>query len=278
MVQSIKVVTINILFDLRDWPRRRDLLVQGLAAEQADLIGIQEVKLPENNAAWLAEQLGFPYVQLVPYGPNDVPSLPNYGSAILSRHPFQQEAILDLQSQGRFAQRVQVEIAGQPLIFCNGHYFWYPGPAPGRQAQIARLLAWLAELPPELPQVVVGDFNGEPQTPAIAQMRQAFTSAYAAHHGCEPDYTCPTPLARRNWRKVVRQVWLDLFYNRTLRSWRGTLDYIFVSPTLSVRDCRLILNQPAPGSRRLYPSDHFGLAAELVWSGGDRPGDSRQIS
>jgi len=265
MTEAIAVATINILFDLRDWSRRRDLLVEGLAAVQADLIGLQEVKLPENNAAWLAEQLGFPYVQLVPFATEDVPGVPSYGSAILSRHPFQDQAALDLQGQGRFAQRVQVEIAGRPLIFCNGHYFWYPGPAAGRQAQIERLLAWLAEIPADVPIVAVGDFNGEPQTPAIARLRQQFTSAYAACHGREPDYTCPTPLARRNWRKVIRQIWLDLFYNHTLRPWRGTLDYIFFSSHLTARHCELILDRPAPGSRTLYPSDHFGLAAELAW-------------
>ncbi|NJL01935.1 MAG: endonuclease/exonuclease/phosphatase family protein [Spirulinaceae cyanobacterium SM2_1_0] len=265
MPPIVKVATINILFDLRDWSQRRELLVQGLAAEQPDLIGIQEVKLPENTAAWLAEQLGYAHVQLAPHQPVDIPGIPPYGSAILSRRPFQQQATLDLGSQGRVAQRVQVEVDGHPLVFCNGHYFWYPGPAPGREAQVERLLGWLADIPADCPIIAVGDFNGEPQTPAIARLRQHFTSAYAAHHGHEPDYTCPTPLARRNWRRVVRQIWLDAVYNRRLKSWRGTLDYIFVSPQLQVRDCRIILDQPAPGSRTLYPSDHFGLTAELAW-------------
>lgn len=63
----VKVVTINILFEMEKWAQRRELLVEGLAAQQADLIGLQEVKLPEDNSAWLAQQLNMPYVQLVPY-------------------------------------------------------------------------------------------------------------------------------------------------------------------------------------------------------------------
>ena len=63
----VKVVTINILSDLDRWPRRRDLLRDGLAVEQADLIGLQEVRLREETGAWLAEQLGMPYVYTVPF-------------------------------------------------------------------------------------------------------------------------------------------------------------------------------------------------------------------
>ena len=120
----VKVVTINILFEMEKWAQRRELLVEGLAAQRADLIGLQEVKLPEDNSAWLAQQLNMPYVQLVPYKGLDDKGFPYYGGAILSRHPFTQQDTLDLQTQGRVAQYVQVEVEGQPLVFCNGHYYW----------------------------------------------------------------------------------------------------------------------------------------------------------
>ena len=57
-----------------------------------------------------------------------------------------------------------------------------------------------------MPIVAVGDFNGMPETPAIALMRERFTSAYAAIHGQEPEYTCPTPLKKhRSWQyKLVK--------------------------------------------------------------------------
>ena len=75
----VKVVTINILFETEKWAQRRELLVEGLAAQQADLIGLQEVKLPEDNSAWLAQQLNMPYVQLVPYKGLDYKGFPYYG-------------------------------------------------------------------------------------------------------------------------------------------------------------------------------------------------------
>ena len=265
-LKCLKVATINILFEMGEWEQRRELLVQGLAAESADLIALQEVKLPENNSAWLAEQLNFPYVHLVPYGKSEIKRIPLYGTAILSRYPFQAKAVLDLQGQGRKAQYVQVEWQGKPLVFCNGHYYWYPGPSLHRVKQIELLLDWLGKFPPETPIIAVGDFNGAPGTPAIAKMKESFNSAYAAHHGQEPEYTCPTPLGWRGWQRKLRLLKLNLLKNHTLKPWRGTLDYIFVNQYFHVKDCRLILNQPASHSRNLYPSDHFGIVAELMVS------------
>ncbi|MGB5971286.1 MAG: endonuclease/exonuclease/phosphatase family protein [Spirulinaceae cyanobacterium] len=261
---NLKVVTINILFEMKEWQQRRELLVKGLAAENADLIALQEVKLPEDNSVWLAEKLSLPYIHLVPYEQSEIKHIPLYGAAILSRYPFSKKAILDLASQGRKAQYVQIEWQGKPLIFCNGHYYWHPGPSPGRVKQIELLLDWLGSLPQETPLIAVGDFNGTPDTPAIALMREQFTSAYAAYHGQEPEYTCPTPLAWHGWQRKWRSFKLNLLKNRTLKPWRGTLDYIFINQHLKVKDCHLILNQSSPYSRTLYPSDHFGMAALLT--------------
>jgi endonuclease/exonuclease/phosphatase family metal-dependent hydrolase len=260
----VKVVTINILYDMAEWEQRRTLLVDGLQAEQADLIALQEVKLPENTAAWLANELGMPYVQLAPDRRPISPDTTFVGNAILSRHPFVEEAVLDLQTQGRVAQYVQVNLDGQPLVFCNGHYYWHPGHHPERTKQVKLLIDWLSKLPSSMPIIAVGDFNGTPETPAITLMKQHFASAHADYHGGEPEYTCPTPLARRNWKRALRLVIRDLISNRTLRPWRGTLDYIFINQHLRVRSCQVILNQPAPNQRTLYPSDHFGIAADLT--------------
>ncbi|BAY21075.1 hypothetical protein NIES2100_08200 [Calothrix sp. NIES-2100] len=261
----VKVVTINILFEMDLWEQRRQLLVSGLKAVQPDLIGLQEVNLQENTSAWLAEQLEMPYVYLVAYQERAYQIGTEYGIAILSRYPFIQQAQLDLQSQGRLAQYVEVKIGDRPLIFCNGHYYWYPGSTPERMKQIQLLVGWLGKLSPEIPIIAVGDFNATPDTPEIAFIREKFTSAYANYHGKEPEYTCPTPLLKPNrslWRKVSLRL-LNLYTNRTFKSWRGTLDYIFINNHLTVRNCQLILTEPAPDNSNIYPSDHFGIAADL---------------
>ena len=52
--------------------------------------------------------------------------------------------------------------------------------------------------------------------------------------------------------------------------WRGTLDYIFVTPPAPGRpspvlEARLAFHSPAEHDPTLYPSDHFGLAARLIF-------------
>ncbi|MEQ8466954.1 endonuclease/exonuclease/phosphatase family protein [Coleofasciculus sp. E1-EBD-02] len=257
----VKIVTINILFEMDRWEQRRDLLAAGLKAQQADLIGLQEVKLPEDTSAWLAEQLEMPHVYLIPYQkPNQ--AQPKYGAAILSRYPFVQQAELDLQGQGRKAQYVQVEVEGKSLILCNGHYFWSPGSSPEREKQIRLLLDWLGKFLPDMPVVAVGDFNASPGTPEISLMQSQFTSAYGAHHGHEPEYTAPTPLWR-GWQRMLHYAISNWKRYGRFRHERGTRDYIFFNQYLRVQDCQLILTEPAPNDSTLYPSDHFGLAAQL---------------
>lgn len=247
----VKVVTINILFDMECWEKRSKLLVDELKVINADLIALQEINIQEQTGLGLAQQLNMPYMYLVPFQERPYKLGPEYGIAILSRYPFVLEQQLDLHSQGRLAQYVQVNINNQPLIFCNGHYYWQPGATPARMEQFKLLVDWLSELS-SLPIVAVGDFNATPDTPEIEFIREHFTSAYAAHHGQEPEYTCPTPLIKPS-RSLTPKI----------EPWRGTLDYIFINQRLQIHNCELILTKSAPDNEQIYASDHFGIVAEL---------------
>jgi endonuclease/exonuclease/phosphatase family metal-dependent hydrolase len=258
----LKVVTINILSDLSRWEERSPLLVHGLAELRPDLVALQEVSLPENNALWLANQLGFPHVYL---SPQTGKMGQEEGIAIISRMPFEYQATLDLKTQYRVAQCVQVRVGSQPLIFANGHFFWQPGESPERQQQVELFMVWLDSLRVDAPLVVCGDFNATPESASIEHMRQRLVSAYAARHNHEPDYTSPTPLPHSK-PELLRTI---LRYARYIKvgelrkSWQGTLDYIFVDSSIKVLDCQIVLDQPAPDNPQIYPSDHFGLAATL---------------
>ncbi len=258
----LKVVTINIFSDLSLWDKRRGPLVRELADLKPDLIALQEVSLAARNAQWLAEQVGLEHVYLSPKAGE---AGKREGIAILSQLPFQDQATLDLKTQNRVAQCVRVEKDGRPVVLVNGHFFWQPGDSPERQLQIERLLDWLDEIAGNLPVVVCGDFNATPEMPSIKIMQQHFSSAYAAKHGKEPDYTTPTPLPRSKL-KLILTLYKFIKYLR-LRDieldWRGTLDYIFVNEFIQVIDCQIVLDKPAPDDPSLYPSDHFGLMAVL---------------
>lgn len=260
---AFKVLTLNLLNDLSRWEERKSLLVSGLNELQPDLIGLQEVTHPldNGNARWLADQLGDYAVYVCP---KTGELRHKEGIAILSRLPVEHYETLDLRTQNRVAQYVQVRVGGHPVVFANGHYYWRPGETVERTKQVQLLLEWLKSLPQEAAIIAGGDFNGTPESEAITLMRQHYTSAHAAHHGCEPEYTCPTPLAHP--RRLFHDMALlltNLVVNRSLQPWRGTLDYIFVNDRVQVSSCEVALNHPSPHDPTLYPSDHFGLAATL---------------
>lgn len=260
---EIKVVTVNILSDLSRWQERRGLLVDQITALAPDVIALQEVKLPENNAQWLADQLGYPHVHL---SPKTGWESQREAIALLTRLPIEAQDTLDLRYQQRVAQYIRVSLAGQPLVIANGHFFWQPGNSEPRLRQVERLLAWLYGMAGKPPLIVCGDFNGTPDTNAIQRMYADFASAFQVVHGREPDYTCPTPLPRS--KTAVIRTLLGFFFllrPRYLKmAWRGTLDYIFVDRRLQVSEARVVLNIPDPDKPHIYPSDHFGLYARLI--------------
>lgn len=258
----LKVVTINIFIDLSLWDRRRWLLVEGLSELQPDLVALQEVSVPADNAHWLAKQLGLSHVYQTPKAGK---AGKKEAIAISSRFPFEAQGSLDLQTQDRVAQYVKIRVGDQSVVISNGHFFWQPGESPGRQRQIERLVDWLGQVPGKQGMVICGDFNATPDSTSIAIMRQHFTSVYAAQHGHEPEYTTPTPLPRSKLLMVRIFFEFIRYMNPTQfrLDWQGTLDYIFINSGLRVLDSQVVLNQPSQDDSTLYPSDHYGVLAVL---------------
>jgi endonuclease/exonuclease/phosphatase family metal-dependent hydrolase len=263
MGTMIRVATVNILNDLSRWDERRGLLAAGLHALSPDLIALQEVRDPlgTSTAHRLAGELGG-YSILV--RPKTGWGRYYEGIAVLSRLPVEGYEVLDLRSQQRVAQLVRVQVGGRPVVLVNGHYYWPTGLHGARVRQVTRVLDAVKALDPGTSVIACGDFNATPGSPAIDLLSRNLVSAHEARHGREPEYTCPTPLVGR-WRvrEILTRGLLRLFTNRPGGSWRGTLDYIFVSPDVRVVECGVFLDRPSPGDPTLYASDHLGLAATL---------------
>jgi len=257
---ALRVATLNILVDLHRWHERAPLIVEELRAIQPDLIALQEVALPANNAQWIADQLGGYSVHLCP---KTGAKGRREALAILSRWPVDEHAMLPLVAQDRVAQRVTVRHDGARVNFANTHLYWNPLDDAPRFEQVRKILDWL---PRDMGTIICGDFNAEPHHKSILAMTARFASAHRVAHGREPDYTCPTPLAQgRVMNEMARRVLerlSGLLLKRTNDSWRGTVDYIFVDSAMRVERCKVTFNRPSPGSERLYPSDHFGLVAD----------------
>ena len=265
-----KLVTFNLLNKKPSrWHERRRLIVRELRALQPDVIALQEVSLPHNNAQWLADQLGGYKVYTAPkagaLGARE-------GVATLSRLPVEARWTINLQAQSRVAQVLRLRLGDQPLIVVNGHFLFHVYDHIKRTQQVRQVLGWLRASADGCPTIACGDFNATPEMRTIQTMKAAFRSAYELVHGREPEYTCPTPLAYRfNALRKGLSTLGNLLANRQPRPWRGTLDYIFVDRHFRVLSCDLVLNAPAEDDPTLYPSDHVGLCATLALEPTDSP-------
>ena len=265
-----KLVTFNLLNKKPSrWHERRRLIVRELRALQPDVIALQEVSLPHNNAQWLADQLGGYKVYTAPKaGPLGA----REGLAVLSRLPVEARWTINLQAQSRVAQVLRLRLGDQPLIVVNGHFLFHVYDHIKRTQQVRQVLGWLRASADGCPTIACGDFNATPEMRTIQTMKTAFRSAYELVHGREPEYTCPTPLAYRfNALRKGLSTLGNLLANRQPRPWRGTLDYIFVDRHFRVLSCDLVLNAPAEDDPTLYPSDHVGLCATLALEPTDSP-------
>lgn len=258
----LKVVTLNLLNDLRDWPKRGPLIVDELRRLQPDLIALQEVTLPVNTAAWLAERLDGYSVHVCPKTGR---LRHEEALAILSRLPVDAHDWLSLVHQNRVAHLVVARQDDRPWIFANTHLYWSLLDSRQRLEQAEWLLDWLRE---HHTAIICGDFNAPPGARPLALLQSRFQSAHVAVHGREPEYTCPTPLHRGpGFRHRARDMAFRVggpLVKRRLTRWRETIDYIFVEKSLSVWECQTAFTQPAPDDPLVYPSDHLGLTATVA--------------
>ena len=113
---TLRIVTFNLLNDSTHWAEHAPLIVEGLRSLQPDVIALQEVRLPDNHAAWIADRLEGYETYLCPKtGPLRLIE----GEALLSRLPVEEHAALAFRRQGRVAHRITVRTSAGPCVICN---------------------------------------------------------------------------------------------------------------------------------------------------------------
>jgi endonuclease/exonuclease/phosphatase family metal-dependent hydrolase len=244
---TIRVATLNCRNTADNWRKRSRLLIDQLVELDPDVIGLQELRHFPSQGGWIAREAGWRARQPLWLYPAYKTGLWWFweGIAILTRFPILERETLKLAGQNRVANFTRVRLpAGGVLDFYNTHLT--SAGAETKKAQAKAILEWMASRP-GTPQVLVGDFNAAPSSPAIRFVLESLRSAHAVAYGTEPPRTVPTPL------------------RRTADPSHGVvMDYILVNDRVAVQDAWLTFDRPAPGDPQLYPSDHFGVAATLT--------------
>jgi endonuclease/exonuclease/phosphatase family metal-dependent hydrolase len=190
-----------------------------------DIVGLQEVdagrvpSLSVEQVLSLARGLNMHSA----YGPSWGDT---YGVAVLSKYPIveQRRYLLSSAEQQRACLESRIHLGNQTLTFFSVHLGLNPQE---RHRQLDELLAYTADAP--APKVLVGDFNANPGSQEIARVLEQFQNAFAVA-GTGGGYTSPADGPRE------------------------TIDYVFVSPDLSVLSAEVIPS---------LASDHLPVVARV---------------
>lgn len=245
-MDRLLVATLNILNLADRWDERLPLILADFAALQPDVIGMQEVVYPLQQDRLIGAAGEGRYEAIRGWA-----GRPEYGNSILVKAPLAAESYerLDL-GISRSSHRVIVPLPnGARLLFAVTHLHHPPAAGADRLAQVEQLISWLDASPAHDAMVVVGDFNANPREPAYARMGAAgFRSAYKEANGSEPAVTWPSGLQAPAMDTDGEP---------------DCLDYLWLRGDIAAESARLICDRPAVGDPTLYPSDHFGVAAQV---------------
>jgi endonuclease/exonuclease/phosphatase family metal-dependent hydrolase len=248
--------------------RRMRVIAEELAALGPDVIALQEAAVSRrlgNVPERLARRLGYHHVHAPAtryvFGGGILSRLVvgvlgfREGPAVLSRFPIIESEVYELPRcqhtlDPRVLLRARLETPWGPIDVFSTHIS-------RDDCQARRVTALVAQRRNGLPSILMGDFNAVESSPAIRAMTDeaGFIDAYR----------------RANPGVVGATVW-----QRIDAPWpmaRRRIDYIFLVPGLEVHGdiagSRVVLDTPhrLPDGSSLWPSDHYGVLAELVLSG-----------
>jgi endonuclease/exonuclease/phosphatase family metal-dependent hydrolase len=255
-MDPLVVATLNILNLADRWSERLPLILADMAALQPDLLALQEVVYVMQQDRLIGAAGEGRYGASRGWA-----GRPEYGNSLLVREPLVATGIerLDL-GLNRAAHRGLVALpGGSTVLVAVTHLHHVVDGAAERDAQAGQLNDWLAAAPAASAEVVMGDFNADPNEPASVRMRDAgYRSAYAEANGPDPEVT---------WPSGLQAPAMDTDGDP------ACLDYIWVRGEVRVTSARLVFDRPAVDDPTLYPSDHLGICARLEVGPPDLPGD-----
>lgn len=250
----LRVLTLNIWNINAPLQQRMALLVAGLNALKPDIVCLQEVspdpKLSRLQSEIIAERCGFAHhrYSLTGHWENR-----EEGLAILSRHAIARTATVALpefpDDRARQVLLAEIDIGAHRLLVANTHLAYALHMTEARKAQVLALNRAIGEYRNRFDAqavIVCGDFNDQPDSPAIEAMLHNDAARFDAYASCNPGREGHTFTAKNPY--VDGALWPD---------WR--VDYIFGEGALTPVDCRVVFD----GSEQGIASDHFGVFCTL---------------
>lgn len=224
---TVSVLTLNLYHDKADWPKRRVQIAETLQRLRPDAIVLQEViqtETVDNQAAWLADQLGYAH-HFVTVDPPGRPV--RYGNALLTPHPvvLRDDTRLEPAEDSRTAGLLRIDVRGRLLNLYATHLHHTGEGTAMRERQIADLVAFIARTSGEFPSIVGGDFNTTADAPELQAIRTRFGDSYGVMH---PDSGPETTTLNRAWFDTPRRIDHVFFEHDRFRPLRSEI--LFTQP------------------------------------------------
>lgn len=245
---EMSLVTLNLHHDRGDWPARREYIASELAALRPDVIALQEViertGSVANQAAWLAQRLGYDYE----FASVDAIGAPKrYGNALLTRRPIlaRRQRLLQPIEDYRIAAQLRIDVDGQPVNVYVTHLN-ERGDGHGRRTrtrQVADLLRFVSDTAGDTPAVIAGDFNSAADAVDLEALRRGYGDSYGSVH--------------RDARVSTLNIEV---YDKPAR-----IDHVFFQQQrLLAREARIVFD--VPDAQGHWASDHYGVWARLQFA------------
>ena len=271
---ALKVLTLNLWNRQGPYEQRKARIREWIDRLDPDVIGFQEA-LKGDGFDQVGELLDGAGYEIEHAAASSHEGL-DFGNAVASRWPIIDREVVRLpegdRPEGRCALCVDIDAPFGPLAFTSTHLNWKLHDSSSREQQVLSLSDAVLRRRPRggFPPVVVGDFNAEPDSNEIRFMR-----GYASLHGRSTMFFDAWAVAGDGGPGYTWSNHNDYASNALEPERR--IDYIFVGYPKRMSDdhgvgkietCQVVCNEVADG---IWPSDHYGLYAELRTQAVPRP-------
>ena len=248
---TLRIATLNLEQDHKGWSVRRDLIAAELPSLNPDIWALNEIHIPSQTGRWLkatAEKaIGTNYT-LLQQSRTGVESNTR-AEGLLTRYPVIESANLDLQLHQCVVLAATVEVGKKLLDVYVTNLINASVEDRVRQQQVTRLLEWMDTRGEIENAIVCGDFNASPDAPSMLLMAEMFRSTQMQATAFTPLREPGSDPTHPEWQRFDR-----------------CIDYIWVGASVTVVATGLCFNRPADGNDALWPSDHVGVWADLVFA------------
>lgn len=241
----MKIATLNTWGSSGPWEKRWACLVEELILLKPDILFLQEVwneTLPEK----IKEALSYAHLS----------ASYEAGLVILSKYPavFQTihkyEVISPYEPYDRRALLIKTKINSRDFILANTHLSWKTEDGETRRKQAEELLRCVNDV--KLSAILAGDFNDVPESQTIQTIKSGgFKDLFE--------------LGSKGQKGITWDNANPFIQSHETKFPDRRIDYLFLSGafvnTRSALSCRVAFNRP--NHEGIYPSDHYGVTAEL---------------